>query len=815
MAKKKKSTGSKSGFSAKEFFIMHVEKLVFAFIAMIAGLVMYLGFSAKPFPAARTPDKLKTQATQVSRDLKLDHNSEIFKDAERKVVAIYEKEADESRKAKDPVIYKSAAIGGGVVNTRARRGDPALAAPEKLEATYFVGSVAMLSAKADLLDSLEDAKKEEVKKKPGAGAGAGGSGSGSFSEGSSGGGMGSPSGGSGTGSPSGMGMGGMGMGGMGADPLIAGQRRLSGGYDLGFKPGMRTFPEVSANAYVGEGVNSPKTEVAPKKPVALSLGLVCVTALAPHEVMEDQYKKEFYEVLGYTEGRDTPNYVGFEVQRVEITDPNKAIADSDWMPLPKASPTEYKELLKKLQGSCNEVHLPDWVDSNISMPIPPVLLRDYRKIASHSEIPTNLVDPEQAGGMGNMASGSGFGSGDGMMDGGFTEGSSSGGMGSPSGGSGTSSPSGMGMGMGGGMGSPSGGSGTSSPSGMGMGGMGSPGRGSGGSGSMGGMGMGGRGGMGGEDGSTTNVVMEAPKKLPSTKYKLVRFYDVNVTPGKIYKYRVRLLMYDPNYPEWEFLKPASSTLALDALKRVQKLQSEEPKPTVSKDPSQTAVVAKRKSRRETEWSAPSEPVLTVKPASVYIAKGEEKAECVLVEFVDIEREKGVIEKDRSVYVPRKEIAERGLVFGTPGRAKGGKEAPIAIIHPVKKVSKALKDFRTKNLVTIIDYKGYALLQLGSASKDPIKTGMEAVSFDPATGQLTVSREFDNFTDFHMFTQPDSPAIGPLGGGLSGGGPAGFGGGGPSGGEDGSMGSGTGGPGGGGPGSMGSPGGGGGKGPGSN
>ena len=38
MSKKKKSSGSKSSFSAKEFFIMHVEKLVFAFIAMIAGL---------------------------------------------------------------------------------------------------------------------------------------------------------------------------------------------------------------------------------------------------------------------------------------------------------------------------------------------------------------------------------------------------------------------------------------------------------------------------------------------------------------------------------------------------------------------------------------------------------------------------------------------------------------------------------------------------------------------------------------------------------------------------------------------------------
>jgi len=108
--------------------------------------------------------------------------------------------------------------------------------------------------------------------------------------------------------------------------------------------------------------------------------------------------------------------------------------------------------------------------------------------------------------------------------------------------------------------------------------------------------------------------------------------------------------------------------------------------------------------------------------------------------------------------------------------------------------------------------------MGNASKDPIKTGFEAVSFDPATGQLTISREFDNFTDFHMFAQPDLPAIGPLGGGLAGGGTAGFGSGSSSSGEEGGSGpggmGGMGGPGGMGSSGMGGPGGMGGKGPGS-
>jgi hypothetical protein len=50
-------------------------------------------------------------------------------------------------------------------------------------------------------------------------------------------------------------------------------------------------------------------------------------------------------------------------------------------------------------------------------------------------------------------------------------------------------------------------------------------------------------------------------------------------------------------------------------------------------------------------------------------------------------------------------------------------------------------------------------------KEPLTTGYEVVSFDPFTGQLIVSREFDDFTGFNMFSQPDKPAVGPLGGGL--------------------------------------------------
>lgn len=214
------------------------------------------------------------------------------------------------------------------------------------------------------------------------------------------------------------------------------------------------------------------------------------------------------------------------------------------------------------------------------------------------------------------------------------------------------------------------------------------------------------------------------------------------------------------------------------------LESEEAK-EVPKGGSGWSGPAKRVSQRESKWSDPSKPILIVKPASVFMSKTEDKVETVFVDF----------EKERAIDVPRKEIikesVDAGLVFGTAPRTKG-KEAPLDIVHPIKKVIKALKDFRSTNLVTIVNIKSSTpLLQMGNAGRDPIKAGAEMVSYDPLTGQLVISREFDDFTNFNLHTQPDLAPVGPLGGGLAVGGAAAFGGdGGMSSGADGGLGMGS-------------------------
>ncbi len=796
MSKKKKSSSSQSGFSFKNFLVMHAEKLVFAFVALLSSIVMFMGFGAKPYPAAKSPEKLAEEATQVSRSIKEDHWSAMKDEEGRKVDPIYVKASEESRKRIDPIPYMADPTGSGMVKRGTKRGDPAILAPEQLEVKYYLGPIAYLSApKTDPLDKLDDAKKEVPKVKnnqqgfPGS-SGDGGSGVG---------------GGAGAGGYTEGGM----AGAMGGDPALAGRLFLAPAYDRGYRLGMSTFPNpmgTMGGGYGGgmgdggmssgmpggygaggmpggftEGGGVPGgggTPTIPKKdnriPIAKGAQFVCVTALAPHREMEKNYRKELYEVSGYLDGRDSPIYRGFEWQRAELTDPNKEIADKDWETLPDTSLEKYKEKIKILPGTCSEVNFVEWTDPSISMPIPPILLHDYRKYATHSKIkhgapdefdfplpPIGIAGGYGAGGMaGGYAEGSMGGMGMGGMDSGGMPGGGYGAGGMDGGGMSSSMPGG-GYGAGGMSGGSEGG----------MGGMGG--------GGYGGMGM----GMGMGDGTNPGVVMEMPRRLPSTKYKLVRFYDFSVKPGKIYKYRVRLLMYDPNFPEWAPYKPNSAMLKTDALRRVQTLESEykakEPQPPAKQTNPPTIIQpTKRTAYRATEWSEPSKAIMTKKPAMVYTAEAKDpkdpKPEFLFVDF----------EQQRGISIPQKGLAERGFVFGTPNKVKG-KEA-VDVIHPVTKVIKAIKDFRPTNVVTVVDTKGLTPLIAGSA-KDPIKTGAEIVSFDPLTGQLIISREFDNFTSFNMFAHPYLPAVGPLGGGLSGGDANGMMGGGYGSGGDGGMG----------------------------
>jgi hypothetical protein len=299
--------------------------------------------------------------------------------------------------------------------------------------------------------------------------------------------------------------------------------------------------------------------------------------------------------------------------------------------------------------------------------------------------------------------------------------------------------------------------------------------------------------------------------LPSTKYKLVRFYDFEAKPNRVYRYRVRLLMIDPNFPESASIQPRSAVLdsASGTLRRVQDLLGKERqdrqdfKPEKDKDGRETYY--KRNSSRKTAWSEPSGPVSTKRQAEAYLGElnvayapdaqrrlfesSAPRAEMVFAEY----------DPKLASFLARKETTSRGHVFGQQLKEQG-KDIPLELIHPVTKMVKAVDKREGKTLLAVIDMHGMQPLEMKVPKDSGLKSGADSVAFDPDSGRIVVLREFDDFNGYGMFSQPDKPAVGPLGGtlrsdgGSAGAGPGGMGGGMGGLGGLGGLGSGPGGPG---------------------
>lgn len=268
----------------------------------------------------------------------------------------------------------------------------------------------------------------------------------------------------------------------------------------------------------------PKVELEPEKfALAIPSGAklegkywVSVTGLIPAWDQEAEYQKVFRDATK-TYPTDTPQYVSCAVERAEVLSPGEvgeyeAVEEAAFEYMDKWA-SEYPELV-------DEKYLLPSLD--VTEPLPPLVLANHDpnavrhpKIPLKDEVNADANKAQEADGeadadtdkkkpkRGNRLRGRAGG-----MQGGGMPGMPGGMPGMPGGGMGATA------GMGG-------------MPGMGMGGM--PGMGE-----MPGMGM----GIGGRMGQPSREKIE---------YKLFRFFDFAVTPGKSYKYRVRLILANPNY----------------------------------------------------------------------------------------------------------------------------------------------------------------------------------------------------------------------------------------------------------------------------
>ena len=311
---------------------------------------------------------------------------------------------------------------------------------------------------------------------------------------------------------------------------------------------------------------------------------VILTGLIPYEAQLREYIDKYANAL-HSSPSDYPEYLYLDIERNEIGQ-NDADGNPIWVSLPVNE--QLNEYMKTWAGTSA-----DPVDFQYTLPpaaegIPPMASRlpplanrqfsyevaypPYIPLLSDSQAgeqelrlkslhrmqegqkvmtPDEFFDPETGNIMGiftSQGAGTGYGGGNSGMTGG--------GMGTGGGGS-RITPMYQGT-TGGGMGT---GIGTPGRSNMGY------------SGSSDGMmsgGYGGMGGMSGGMGNTTNqwsILIDVPPSVYiDAPYRLFRYFDFSVEPGKAYQYRVRLALKNPNYMLADrFLDEATAQTKREAL----------------------------------------------------------------------------------------------------------------------------------------------------------------------------------------------------------------------------------------------------------
>ena len=305
-----------------------------------------------------------------------------------------------------------------------------------------------------------------------------------------------------------------------------------------------------------------------------------VVAKVPIREQLKLYQDAFENARGYNPASDFPTYKGYMVQRAEVVrgkplewksvgvyDAQRRSIDANKPIAPVVSETAVSKLYdvkaKDWAGQPIEPVDPRYIDTMLTLPLPPLVGRDWGAEATHPDIPLaiNAPPPEEEP-IAEQAVDQPADSDDPEAQ--FRTDPSKRMLGQPPGAA-------FGPGMGRFPGGERGGYGPGYGYGeMGMRGGFSPEM-------MGPMGEGGyRGGYAGPGGQ--------PGVLPrGIDFKLLRFFDFTVEPGKKYKYRVKMVLADPNYglPD-STLDPAVQDRLRAAKKRDFRMAEEwsEPSPTV-------------------------------------------------------------------------------------------------------------------------------------------------------------------------------------------------------------------------------------------
>ncbi len=471
---------------------------------------------------------------------------------------------------------------------------------------------------------------------------------------------------------------------------------------------------------------------------------VTILAKVPIKAQNELYTDALASSRGYDPNVDMPRYIGYRVERAEIT----SSGQSEWQVIKAHSKSTLEDEISTYPVNVADVVDPAVKHSLLTHPLPPLILQEWGERVSHSSMPLaaevlrlqmeemkNPQDDEEedeptdkkpgeddlfadvvtareraaSDARGRGAYGGGYGG----EFGGYGGEYGGGGYGGEYGGGGYGGEyggGGYGGEFGGGYGGEYGGGGYGGEFGGGYGGEYG---GYGGGGEFGG-GYGGRGGFGGMGGS---IGMGSETKLPpfvwdhETEFVLFRYFDNTAKPGHSYRYRVRLAMADVNH----------------------KVEAHQLDETVRKRREETG----NKNHRWTDWSEPSPIASVPMPARIYLVSTQPAKEGSYTAEPEAEILVKALNSRFAAEIARTEEFGRGYVINVQDKAK--------VIWASKLNETEFPEFKLFTGITVLDFDG------GKKMSRDMNSVSRSLMMD-AAGHLFVQDEMDDLETTEEYTE---------------------------------------------------------------
>ena len=248
-------------------------------------------------------------------------------------------------------------------------------------------------------------------------------------------------------------------------------------------------------------------------------------------------------------------------------------------------------------------------------------------------------------------------------------------------------------------------------------------------------------------------------RQPLVKHKMVRFFDFTAEPGKSYRYRVSVVLEDPNRPREANASPDKRILEQAVVQRLEQIESAD------------AAKNQRTFYIQTDWSEPSDVVTVAKPEEYVAGSATQGRVIPLGNGIKVQttESKGKVvtmvwDDDRAAEVPAEREVYRGSFLDFTQDADA--------LNPLNLQIKTIEGYHFATDAFVADLRGGEELITDVEKVD--KEEIETKHYAPAEflvidgqGNLVACNEIDDTEEYRRLMFIEDKEGTEMGGGMSG------------------------------------------------